>query len=246
MLGTIFLIAAVIGGTVMVCQFVLTLLGLGHDGADGGIGHHGDFGGDAHLGGDVHAGGDFHGDLAGHGGDLGGHGGDVGGHDGIAGDHHNSWSTASADAMQHPDSSWLFSVISFRTLVAASAFFGVVGRAALSAGVSQPASFALALLAGLGAMYGMYWLMQAIAGLASSGNERIGNAVGRQATVYIPIPAQRQGAGKVQLSMQNRIVEFQAVTDEEARLKTGDTVQVVGVTGSDTVRVRRVAQPAPV
>ncbi|MCC6493982.1 MAG: hypothetical protein IT424_13290 [Pirellulales bacterium] len=242
MLGTIFLIAAVVGGTVMVCQFLLTLAGLGHDGADGGLGHHGDFAGDGQFGGDVHAGGGFHaGDVSAHGGDAG-----LGADDGISGDHHNTWSTAAADNMHHPDSTWLFSVISFRTLVAASAFFGVVGRAALSAGLSQSASFALALAAGLGAMYGMYWLMQAIAGLASSGNERISNAVGRQATVYLSIPADGVGAGKVQLSMQNRIVEFQAVTDEGEPIKTGEAVQVVAVAGSDTVRVRRIAQPAAV
>ena len=51
-MGTLFLIAAVVGGTILVCQFALTLLGLGHDG--GGLGHHmgGDFHGDAHVGGD--------------------------------------------------------------------------------------------------------------------------------------------------------------------------------------------------
>ena len=45
-------------------------------------------------------------------------------------------------------------------------------------------------------MYGMYWLMRLIAGLDSSGNERIGNAVGRQATVYIPIPAAGRAPAK--------------------------------------------------
>ena len=34
MLSTIFLIAAVAGGTVLVCQFLLTVMGLGHDGLD--------------------------------------------------------------------------------------------------------------------------------------------------------------------------------------------------------------------
>ncbi|MBA3483030.1 MAG: hypothetical protein H0T51_14575, partial [Pirellulales bacterium] len=59
-------------------------------------------------------------------------------------------------------------------------------------------------------------------------------------------PAGKQGAGKVQLSMQNRIVEFLAVTDEAEKLKTGETVEVVGVAGSDTVFVRRVVEAARV
>lgn len=212
MLDTIFLIAAVIGGTVLVCQFALTLLGLGDHGADAGdVGdfHGGDFhGGDLH--GDAHVGDSLHGDTSGD--------------------------------QQHPDSSWLFGVLSFRTLVAAAAFFGVSGKAALSAGYPQSTSLILAILVGLCAMYGMYWLMQLIAGLSSAGNERIGNAVGQRATVYIPIPAARKGAGKVQLSMQNRIVEYQAVTDDTEPLKTGESVEVVGIAASDIVRVRRAEQ----
>jgi membrane protein implicated in regulation of membrane protease activity len=229
MLDLIFLVAAVVGGTVMVCQFGLTLLGMGHDGVDGGMGH------DAGLAGQDASGGHLGHDL----GDV-GDVGDVTGGD-PANDHHNTWSNA-ADGVQHPDSSWLFSVLSFRTLIAAAAFFGVAGKAALSMGVSQPVSLLIALAAGWGAMYGMYWLMRSVAGFASSGNERIGNAVGRRATVYIPIPANGQGRGKVQVSMQNRIVEFQAVTDEEERLRTGEPVEVIAVDGSDLVRVRRVVE----
>jgi membrane protein implicated in regulation of membrane protease activity len=223
MLDNIFLIAAVIGGTILVCQFALTLLGLGHDGA--GVGH--DMGG-------FHGGG-FHGDAH-----IGG-----GGHAGAGADHHGSSHTQENADNQHPNSSWLFGVLTFRTLVAAAAFFGVSGKAALSAGYAQSTSLILAILIGLSAMYGMYWLMRLISGLASSGNERIGNAVGRQATVYIPIPPARKGAGKVQLSMQNRIVEYQAVTDENETLKTGESVEVVGVAGGDIVQVRRSAQTAP-
>src|SRR6266480_2646273 len=114
-MGTIFLVAAVAGGTVLVCQFLLTLLGMGHDGA--GIGHHmgGDFHGDAHVGGDFHA-----------------------GHSG----------TGHTDANQHTSTSRVFSVVSFRTIVAAMAFFGVGGRAALSAGYAPSTSFVLAMIVG--------------------------------------------------------------------------------------------------
>jgi membrane protein implicated in regulation of membrane protease activity len=235
MLDIVFLIAAVIGGTVLVCQFALTLLGMGDHSAD--AGDVGDFHGDFH-GGDLH-GGDFHGDHAG--GEV--HGdADLGDsiHGGIDGDHDTSLATAADGGYVHHDSSRLFGMLSFRTLVAAAAFFGVTGKAALSAGYAQSTSFILAVLVGMAAMYGMYWLMQLIAGLSSSGNESIGNAVGLQATVYVPIPAARTGAGKVQLSMQNRIVEYQAVTDDADPLKTGETVEVVGVAGSDIVSVRRI------
>jgi hypothetical protein len=205
MLYTIYLIAAVAGGTIMACQFVLSLFGM----ADHGVGHIGHFD----------------------------HGPHLGGHDAAAG---ADGDMATAD---HPDSTWLFGIITFRTLVAAITFFGLAGGAAWSAGLGSPKSLALAVAAGFAAMYGMYWLMLQISRLASSGNERIVNAVGRHATVYVPIPAGGRGAGKVQLSMQNRIVEFQAVSQEADVLRTGETVEVIEVSGSDLVRVRRLAEP---
>jgi hypothetical protein len=221
MLSTIYLIAAVVGGTVLVCQFVLTLMGLGDDGSDVSVG-------------DASADGHFDGDLA------------ADSMDGGALDHHTSLADAADAEYQHPDSSWLFGVLSFRTLVAAGAFFGVAGKAALGAGFSEPTSLLIAAVVGVCAMYGMYGMMRLIASLSSSGNERIRNAVGREARVYIRIPAARQGAGKVQLSMQNRIVEYQAVTEDDEPLKTGETVRVVGVVSSDVLKVRRVPQAVEV
>ena len=218
MLDLTFILAAVVGGTVMVFQFVLTVLGLSDHGD--GVGDLGDM--DAGQGLD----------------------GDAGVLDGeIPGDHHTSVASA-GDGQLHPDSSWLFGVVTFRTLVAALAFFGLAGMAALRMDLSPAVAVILALGGGFAAMYGMYWSMQAVAKLATSGNERIGNAVGRRATVYVPIPADSAGVGKVQLSMQNRIVEFQAMTDGDERLPTGSQVEVVGVAGSDTLHVRRVEEAA--
>lgn len=209
-LSVMYLVAAVIGGTVLVCQFAMALFGLGHDSGD--FSHDGGSG----FAGDAHVGGDFHGDHF--------------------GDAH--------DAGQHADSTHSFAVISFRTVVAASAFFGVTGLSTLNAGFPATTTFVLAVIAGAVAMYGMYGLLRIIAGLGTAGNERIGNAIGARATVYIPIPATGGGAGKVQLSMQNRIVEYQAVTEDAESLKTGEEVEVVGIKNSDTVTVRRLGQPA--
>ena len=214
MLHIIFLVAAVIGGTVMVCQFAMTLLGLGHDSSDWADG---DVSTDVSHSGEFTVDGDF------------------------SGDHHTPLAHAGDADYQHPDSTWLFGVLSFRTLIAAAAFFGVAGETALSAGYSGGMALAIATAVGIGAMYGMYWLMQGISQLTSSGNERIGAAVGKHATVYIPIPAEERGLGKIHITLQNRTVEYQAVSAESAPLRTGETVEVVGVKNSDTVAVRRVA-----
>src|SRR6186997_2035131 len=101
-MATFFLLCAVVGGTILICQFVLTLVGLGGEhGFDVGhdVGH--DFAGDSgHAASGAHAGGD---DGSGH------------------------------DAAHQHGSSWIFAAISFRTLVAAIAFFGLIGSAAQQA-----------------------------------------------------------------------------------------------------------------
>jgi len=193
-----FLICAVVGGTVLVCQFVLTLVGLGGD-------HGVDFAHDVPH--------DFSGD-AGHAG--GAHGTDGAGH----------------DTHGHHGSSWLFGVISFRTLVAAATFFGLTGLAARSAALDLGPQLLLAAAAGIGAMYGVHWIVRSMGRLTEDGTVRIRHAVGQQGTVYVPIPGAKAHAGKVQIKVQNRLVEYEAVTNVPQRLATGTKIRVVGIAGS--------------
>ncbi|MBW8884414.1 MAG: NfeD family protein [Planctomycetia bacterium] len=200
-MALLFLVCAVVGGTILICQFVLTLVGLG--------GEHGiDFSHDmAH---------DFAGDA---------------GHDAPGGGTHGASSDDHATDQQQA-SSWLFAVISFRTLVAAIAFFGLVGSAAQSAGQPVGVQLLLAIAAGVGAMYGVHWLIRSISRLGTDATLRVKNALGQEGTVYVPIAGNRAQTGKIQLKVQNRLVEFEAVTSIPERLATGTKVRVVGMTGS--------------
>lgn len=134
---------------------------------------------------------------------------------------------------------WFWEVLSIRTLSAFGAAFGIVGMASRSYGQSPIAAGTYATLAGLAAMYGVWWLFKQIFRLESSGNEDIENALDLPAKVYIPIPSQNRGMGKVTLTMQNRTVEYRAITDEASDLKTGEHVTVSSVVSPDTVCVRR-------
>jgi hypothetical protein len=215
MWDTIFMLSAVIGGTVLAFQFVLMLFGLTHHDADLGGVHHGDF---------------STGDAA----------------------HHGGWDhSADADAAHHSVGSWFYEVISIRTLSAAATFFGLAGLASLSYGNSPLHALVLASVAGAAAMYAVYWLYKQAYRMQHAGNENLRNAIGAQASVYVPIPGKRAGTGKVMFRLQNRVVEYQAVTEDDERLATGEKVVVVGIINSDTVRVSRAETkaaepPAPV
>lgn len=215
MLDTLFLIAAVVGGTVMVCQFLLTMLGMGDDGADFADG---DVGGD--LGVDV---GDFDG------------GGDVD----VDGDHHTPIHQAADADIDHPDSSWVFQMLSFRTVVAALTFFGLGGAWSSGSGHAPAVSLLVGFAAGFAAMFGMYHLMKAIYNLQSSGNIDIHGAVGLPGKIYVPVPPEGAGKGKVHLTLQGRTLEYEAVSGETEVLKTGENVVIDQVLGNDVVRVMR-------
>jgi hypothetical protein len=203
---TIFLVCALVGGTVLAVQFVLTFIGLGADVLDV------DVPGDV-TDADVDFGGNADFDAA-----------------------------DTASAADHLDSSWMFQVISFRTVVAALTFFGLGGLTARSMDYGSPMQLVVAVATGLAAMYGVFWLMQSLMRLRSEGTPRIGGTIGRHGTVYTTIPAHESGAGKIQINLQNRTMEYLALTHGEA-LAPGATVVVTGVVTPDTVAVEPVLEP---
>ncbi len=228
MLDSLFSITALVGGTVLGFQFVMMLLGLGHHGhgdlsaghdvtADGGVhgGFDGSVDGDAHFETDASLEHDAVWDHSGH--------GDVAAH------------------QLH----WFYEMLSLRTISAALTFFGLVGKTLLAYGHPPVATLVYSLVAGGAAMYAVYWLFKQVYKLQNAGNENVRRAVGLPATVYVPIPAGRTGAGKVMFRLQDRTVEYQAVTNEPSRLATGEKVVIVGIVNTGTVRVARESQPAP-
>ena len=220
----VYVVCAAVGATVLVLQFVLALIGLGGDALGVDAPH--DFGHD--MGGVDHdfTGADVHGDV---------------GHDGSsAGEHARH---ASARRRRGPRASrrdQLFRVLSLRTVVAALAFFGLAGLAANSADCSSFTTLLIAIAAGLGAMYAVYAMLCGMQSLRAEGTVRIHRALGKEATVYLRIPANQKGAGKIQINLQNRTMEYLATTPGDA-IPTGATVVVTEVVGSDTVQVQAVS-----
>jgi hypothetical protein len=137
----------------------------------------------------------------------------------------------------------LFAVISVRTLVAAVTFFGLAGLASMEAGQGARTSVLVGVAAGAAAMYSVHWLMMLVFRMGQDNTVRIERSVGLRATVYVPIPPRSSGAGKIHLKLQNRIVEYQAMTDEPEKLRTGTRVIVVDVVSSNTVKVELVREP---
>ena len=127
-------------------------------------------------------------------------------------------------------------LLSVRTVAAGVAFFGGAGWAALAAGLPTPAAVVLAVVLGFAALVGAAYLMRSLLRLESDGTPVIDGAVGLPAKVYLAVPGGRAGVGKIHVTLQNRTVEYQAVSSQDD-LPTGADVIVVDVLGPDTVEV---------
>ena len=83
-------------------------------------------------------------------------------------------------------------------------------------------------------MYMFKWLSK----MQQSGNIDVyKSAVGCIGKVYLSIPAQRKGAGKVQITINEAVREYDALTDSENELKTGASIKVIEVLDPSTLLV---------
>ncbi len=185
-LHTLYLICATVGGSVLVIQFILMLIGFGDEG-------------------DMDAS-EFELDEEGVGGNL------------------------------------FFGFLSVKTVVAFLTFFGLVGWLIdLSDwNLSPGTGVLLATAAGALAFYLVGFIMASLYRLDATGNVNIKKAIGKTAKVYLKIPGQNSGAGKVTVKFDAGTLELAAVTEGEEIL-TGSLVRIVGISGESILNVTPVS-----
>ena len=120
-------------------------------------------------------------------------------------------------------------------IVAFLAVSGWVSIAAVSGGMPAVGGIPLGAVAGFFAMYGIAKLVQISKKLTENGTIDFRNAIGETATVYIPVPPEGQGEGKVTLTLQGRFMECNAVSAGKETLKTGTPVRVTDLNGETLV-----------
>lgn len=95
----------------------------------------------------------------------------------------------------------------------------------------------LGLLAGILASYLQAIAFKAALNLESSGNLDYKRTIGKVATVYIRIPKERSGKGKVILTLEDRFIEVDAITDDQLDLLSKTMVDIVGLENDTTLVV---------
>ncbi len=97
----------------------------------------------------------------------------------------------------------------------------------------------ISVFVGLLVVAGVMMIFYSMSRMTESGNIHIEQTIGSTAHVYIPIPGNREGRGKIQLSIQSSIREYDAITAGEA-LKTGNIVKVIEVVEGSILLVEKI------
>jgi hypothetical protein len=168
----------------------------------------------------------------------------IGGEHGDAAGHHDFGTDHTSDGHGHEsDGSWFLGMLTFRAIAAAIAFFGLGGLIAAYYDMPRSAQLATATLSGFAALYLVATMMKMLYRLKADGGVKIQQAIGRTGTVYLRVPGQKTGPGKVTLNLQNRTVELEAFTAAN-ELPTGTPIRVVAVLGPSSVEVTHATSEA--
>ena len=102
---------------------------------------------------------------------------------------------------------------------------------------STPLLIVVSVLIGVGLVFLVMMLFKWLSGMQQAGNiDVFKSAVGCEGKVYLTIPGERGGTGKVQISINGAVREYDALTDGPT-LATGASIRVVEAISAETLLV---------
>lgn len=97
-----------------------------------------------------------------------------------------------------------------------------------------------AFISGMIALVFIAKIMQLLMGLQEDGTIKVKNTLGQIGQVYIRIPGEEKGRGKVNVTVQEKLCEFEAVTEKSETIKTGEMVYITDVRAGNVLVVEKV------
>jgi len=84
------------------------------------------------------------------------------------------------------------------------------------------------IVAGFLAMFTVAYLYNSILKLQTDGTLRIQDSIGQIGKVYLTVPAKGKGVGKVNVLLQERYVELEAITEGAEPINSEEMIRIVG------------------
>lgn len=123
----------------------------------------------------------------------------------------------------------------FFTMQGIVAFFCIFGWTSiiiLHGGGSGTASVLVGLVFGFIAMFTVAKVMQVSAKMTQSGTLDMRNTLGETGRVYLTVPPKGGGTGKVNITVQGRFMEFDALNSSDTAIQTGENIRVIDIEGN--------------
>lgn len=164
-------------------------------------------------------------------------GADSGGDMDIDVDATGDFDAVAADAADAASHSTGMGLLTFRNFVNFFLGFGWSAILLRESIESNSLLLIVSILIGITLVFLVMMLFRWLGSMQQAGNINVfKSAVGCEGKVYLSVPAARAGIGKVQISINNAVREYEALTDGAA-LSTGTAIRVVEVLNENTLLV---------
>lgn len=151
------------------------------------------------------------------------------------GDHDADFDLDSSDGSFDADPS--MNLLTFRNLVNFCMGFGWTAVLMHEKIQSNALLIIVSVIVGILLVTVVMWIFKWLSGMQQTGNIDVHkSAVGCEGKVYLTIPGERKGEGKVQITINNAVREYDAVTDGET-IPTGKAIKVTEVINDYTLLV---------
>ena len=151
------------------------------------------------------------------------------------GDHDADFDLDTSDGSFDADPS--MNLLTFRNLVNFCLGFGWTAVLMHDKIQSNAWLIVISVIVGIALVAIVMWIFKWLSGMQQTGNIDVHkSAVGCEGKVYLTIPGGRKGEGKVQISINNAVREYDAVTDGET-IPTGTAIKVTEVINDYTLLV---------
>lgn len=132
-----------------------------------------------------------------------------------------------------------FHIFTVRNFITFFAVFGWAGITFSHSGLGHLTTVVLSTILGVVVLLIVSALFYFVTKLAYSGTMNIQGAIGTTGEVYLPIPGNRSGVGKVNITFQGSFRELDAMTDESRKIPRGAIITVKDVISNSILLVEK-------
>ncbi len=134
------------------------------------------------------------------------------------------------------------SVFTFRSILAFLGGFGWSGVLAIEYGIAPMSSFLISIPAGLFFFFMTYGVLVFLLSMSASGSLNYHNAIGETGEVYLSVPPNRSGTGKVRVRVQGRLKTVSAYNASDQEAETNSRVKVIDQIDANTLLIKPLSE----